>query len=55
MDAPTQRRAAAEWLQREPAVARLVDGVPYRMDRLTALGNAVVPQVSEFIGRQLIG
>lgn len=29
-------------------------GIPGRVDRLTALGNAVVPAVSEHIGRQLM-
>lgn len=34
---------------------RVSDGVPARVDRLKGLGNAVVPQVTEWIGRQILG
>ena len=33
---------------------RIVDGVPNRVDRLGALGNAVVPQIPELIGRAIL-
>jgi len=35
----------------EPSVGRVANGVPNRLDRLKALGNAVVPQIPELIGR----
>lgn len=48
--------AAAEggWWAVEPAVGRVANGVPSRVDRLRALGNAVVPQVVEAIGRAIL-
>jgi len=42
-----------EWLT-EPRMGRVVHGVPNRVDRLGALGNAVVPQVAEWIGRRIV-
>jgi site-specific DNA-cytosine methylase len=44
----------AEWWRVEPDVGRVAHGVPSRLDRLATLGNAVVPQVAELIGRQII-
>ena len=35
----------------EPAVGRVAHGVPDRMDRLMALGNAIVPHAAEIVGR----
>ena len=49
-----RRRLAREWLEREPNVARLANGIPRQVDRLRALGNAVVPQVAEHIGRLIV-
>ena len=42
------------WWETEPAVGRVVDGIPYRVDRLRGLGNAVVPQIVELIGLAII-
>ena len=47
----TQR--ASRWSP-EPAICRVASGIPHRVDRLRALGNAVVPQVAEHIGRLIM-
>jgi DNA (cytosine-5)-methyltransferase 1 len=41
------------WATESP-VCRVASRVPHRMDRLRGLGNAVVPQVAEFIGRRIL-
>lgn len=53
---PKERRGSAvgrRW-DPEPAVGRMDDGLPRRMDRLRSLGNSVVPQVVEEIGRAIM-
>jgi DNA (cytosine-5)-methyltransferase 1 len=38
----------------EPSVGRVANGIPSRVDRLRALGNAIVPQCAEFVGGCLL-
>jgi DNA (cytosine-5)-methyltransferase 1 len=44
-------RGGGHWRDTQPGAVRVADGAPSRMDRRQALGNAVVPQVAEYIGR----
>lgn len=43
-----------DWWAAEPDVGRVADGIPSRLDRLKSLGNAVVPQIPEIIGRAIM-
>jgi len=55
--APDDRKRWAEVLQQapelEPAVRRVAHGIPYRVDRLRALGNAVVPQLVQTVTERI--
>jgi DNA (cytosine-5)-methyltransferase 1 len=42
-----ERRGESRW-------RRDVHGVPRRVDRIKALGNAIVPQIAEWIGRRIV-
>jgi DNA (cytosine-5)-methyltransferase 1 len=42
-----------QWLV-EPNVGRVAHGIPARVDRLRSLGNALVPQIAEWLGRRII-
>ncbi len=50
---PVPREERNPWTV-EPNVGRVAYGIPSRVDRLRGLGNAVVPQVAEWIGRKLL-
>ena len=41
------------WWEAEPNVGRVADGLPGRIYRLRALGNSIVPQIAEEIGRAI--
>jgi DNA (cytosine-5)-methyltransferase 1 len=51
---PSTWRTPQAWWGAEPELDRVANGVPHRVDRLRALGNAVVPQVAEWLGRRIL-
>lgn len=46
--------AIGKWWESEPDVGRVANGIPFRMDRLRGLGNAVVPQCAKEAFRILL-
>jgi hypothetical protein len=51
---PHERDEALGIWEREPDTGRVAHGIPSRVDRLKGLGNAVVPQIPELIGRAIL-
>ncbi len=49
-----QRQVGQGWWEFEPNVGRVAHGVPGRVHRLKALGNSIVPQIAEEIGRAIV-
>jgi DNA (cytosine-5)-methyltransferase 1 len=46
--------ARSDWWAVEPDMGRVAHGVPARVDRLRGLGNAIVPQIAEWIARRIL-
>lgn len=49
-----RRSDACPSLGWESGIARVAHGVPHRVDRLKGLGNAVVPQIAQWIGERIL-
>lgn len=47
------RRSADDWWLSQSRMARSANGLPHQVDRLATLGNTVVPNVVEWIGRRI--
>ena len=45
---------SGDWWAIEPDVGRVAHGVPARVDRLRSLGNSIVPQIAEMLGRVIL-
>lgn len=44
---------ATQW-ETEPQLGRVVDGIPNRLDRVKALGNAIIPRIAEIFGHVIM-
>jgi DNA (cytosine-5)-methyltransferase 1 len=53
-DSSWESHRSRQWWAIEPDVGRVANGIPNRVDRLRCLGNAVVPQVAEYVGRLIM-
>lgn len=50
---PSGQGKESHW-HSEPAVGRVANGVPRRVDRLRCLGNAIVPQVAQVVAERVL-
>lgn len=50
---PTSSDQSNNWWNIEPDVGRVAHGVPNRTHRIRCLGNAIVPQISEWIANRI--
>jgi len=47
-------QSVENWWATEPKLGRVAHGIPNRVDRIKQLGNSVVPQIVEIIGRNIM-
>jgi DNA (cytosine-5)-methyltransferase 1 len=50
----TNPREECDHWRAEPSICRVANGIPGRVDRLRGLGNAIVPQIAEWIARRIV-
>jgi DNA (cytosine-5)-methyltransferase 1 len=53
-EAGSARLADPSWWPSDASICRVANGVPNRVDRIRSLGNSIVPQVAEEIGRAIM-
>lgn len=53
-EAGSARLADPSWWPSDASICRVANGVPNRVDRIKSLGNSIVPQVAEEIGRAIM-
>ena len=46
--------AGDHWQTYQPGLVGMAYGIPHRVDRLKGLGNAIVPQIAEALGRMIL-
>ena len=44
----------SRWESYQPSICRTDDGLSSRLDRMKSLGNAIVPQIAEALGRMIL-
>lgn len=54
IQAELSQTSGSYWRENSPSPIRVVDGVPNRVDRIKQLGNAVVPQIPELLGKAIL-
>jgi len=56
MESFTLQRLGEEWEKgnSEPGILRISNGLPHQLDRLKCLGNSLIPQIAEYIGKQIL-